>query len=204
MRYALIGLAPYTFHYDETKTYGSWRAMQYFIAFNDLRNFWMPVEDYRKIFREEFLSQKLPLEPFDVNNVSFEKPPLMFMNCNSRLNTRKDAENWHKKNYPATCAENIKILDDYLTLCEKNSCRAIMFLPQLPKGYKKYFSKQKLDEFRFLVYEALKKHSTARFFDGWQQIPDFLDTDFYDSTHLNLQGAAKFSAYFNLFIEQIS
>ncbi len=39
VRYVLIGLAPYSFHYDESKTYvEAWRLFHYYAALKDLHN----------------------------------------------------------------------------------------------------------------------------------------------------------------------
>ena len=203
LRYALIGLAPYSFHYDLSRTFNnSFLMTRYFIVFEDLHNFYVPTEDYRNFFRKEYFSVQMPLEPFDINNPFYAKTNVLSMTHESRLKARENIDTWTKKNYPETRDENIKILDDYLTLCEENNIRPIMFLPPMTEGYKKHFSRQKLDEFYYLVKEACKRHSSAVFLDGWK-LQGFTDADFYDVDHMNIQGAAKFSAYLNGFIEYL-
>ena len=201
MKYALIGLSPYSFHYDESKTYGQWRLLRYAITFKDLHNFSLSAKDVRNLFREDYLSQEISLENFDVNLIYFSKTARK-MSFNERIGAYDEFNAWNNKNYPETRAENIKILDSYLTLCEKNKIRPIMFLPTMTEGYMKNFSKQKLDEFYYLVHQAQKKHSSAVFVDGWK-FPGFSDEDFYDVSHMNIQGSAKFSAILNDFIEQL-
>ena len=163
----------------------------------------MPIEKYKTLIRQEFLSTKLPLDSIDLNNICLEKTPMRFINFTEALNSRKNIEIWSKKNYPETVVENTKILDDYLTLCEENNICPIIFLTPRTEGFMKYFSRKKLDEFYCIVNQALKKHSGARFFDGWK-LSGFTDKDFYDNTHLNLQGAKKFSSCLNDFIEQLN
>ena len=176
--------------------------LHYVIAFNDLHNFFVPIELYRNFLREDYFKFKAPLDNFDLNNPHYAKPQaLQFIGKISRLKTRKRAEEWAEKNYPETRDENIKILDDYLALCENNAIRPIMFLPPMTEGYTKYFNKKMLDEFYYLVGQACKKHSTAIFIDGWELKDLMNDSDFYDCDHLNNQGAAKFSAFLNDFIE---
>ena len=171
------------------------------IAFNDLHNFHMPVEEYKSLFNSEYLNIKLSIESKS-NSVS----PLSRTNRHStftdRVSARDRSEVWNNKTYPNTVKENVQILDDYLTLCEKKDLRSILFLPPLSKGYMQYFSRQKLDEFYCLVRDAQKKHPSTIFFDAWK-LPPFLDTDFADEGHMNIQGAAKFSAIFNDLIEQL-
>ena len=124
------------------------------------------------------------------------------MTPKNRLEARNEINAWAEKHYPETCAENIKILDDYLTLCEENNIRPIMFLPPMTEGYKKHFNKQIIDEFYYLVRQACKKHPLAIFIDGWK-LPGMTDADFFDTSHMNITGAAKFSTFLNDFIENL-
>ena len=100
------------------------------------------------------------------------------------------------------CVGNWWWQNDYLTLCEENKIRPIMFLPPTTNCYKKYFNRQMLDEFYYLVGRACRKHTGAIFIDGWK-LQGLTDADFYDVDHLNIQGAAKFSEFLNRCIEQI-
>lgn len=204
LRYALIGLAAYSFHYDLSKSTNLQSNMpEYLIAFNDLHNFFVPINIYKQFFREEYLSTKLPLEPFDLNN-PYMSPKIMprFMTPQARLSARKTTDTWGERYFPETLKENVKILDDYLTLCEEKNIRPIIFLMPTTEGDIKHFNKQRLDEFYYLVGQACKNHSSAVFVDGWK-LQGLSDTDFYDVQHLNIQGAAKFSAYLNDIIEQL-
>lgn len=203
VKYALIGLAQYSFHYDLSKAYGNGgRIFQYYITFDDVHNFWLPKEKFSDLFNEQYLATTLQGEILDVNNIYGEKVGLQFMDWEKQFNVRKSIDDWKNKSYPETVEENVKILDDYLTLCEEKNVRPIIFLAPLTRGYKKYFNRKMINEFYYLVREAQKKHSTTIFLDGWS-LPNFSDRDFYDSSHLNAQGAAKFSVILNGIIEQI-
>lgn len=175
---------------------------RYFITFRDLHNFYVPAEDYKNFFREEYFSFQMPLEPFDINNPFYAKTAELLMTPQSRLKARENIDTWERKNYPETRDENVKILDDYLTLCEENNIRPIMFLPPITEGYRKHFCRKKPDEFYYLVRQACKKHSSAIFVDGWK-LQGFTDADFYDVDHMNIRGAAKFSVFLNDFIEYL-
>ena len=173
------------------------------MAFQDLHNFWLSSERYLNIFRKEFLDIKLPVEKMSLNNFcSFSGGQIKTMDFKSRLNMRNMIDDWKDKNYPESVKENVRILDDYLTLCEKNNVRAIMFIPPMTEACKKYFNQKLLNEFYYLVREAQKKHSSAIFFDGWK-LQGFTDADFSDATHLNVQGGMKFSSILNNFIESL-
>ena len=132
--------------------------MPYAISFKDLHNFWLPCEDYCKLFNEKFLSVRLPTEGLNIDDVVLEKPTSSFMNLNTHLVAREKSEIWNDKYYPKTLTEYVKILDDYLLLCEKNSVRPIMLLFPVTKCYSKYFCKNIISEFYHFIDEAQQKH----------------------------------------------
>ena len=205
IKYALIGLAPYTLQYDLSKSYGNiFQLLKYYVAFDDVHNFWMPKEDLIQIFNPQYLSIRLPAQVRDIKNVYGERRSnVLNMNWVTLVNARDDKiDDWKGRHYPETVKENVKILDDYLTLCEKNNVRPIMFLPTMTKGYIKYFERTTLDELYYHISQATKKHPSAIFFDGWKS-DGFSYADFYDASHLNINGSAKFSTLLNNVIENL-
>lgn len=203
LRYVLIELSPYKFHYDLSKSTNLQFLMpSYLIAFEDLHNFFIPIETYKGLFRKEYLESRLSSDSLDLNNPFYVKKPLCFMTHQTKLNVLKVRDGGSGKNFPDTRAENIQIFDNYLTLCEQNNIRPIIFLPPMSELYMKLYSKSRIDEFRYLVNQACRKHPSAVFLDGWQ-LRGLTDRDFYDYGHMNIQGAAKFSAWLNHFIEQL-
>ena len=204
LRYALIGLAPYSFHYDLSKTQMfKYRMLQHIMVFNDGHNFFVPVEVYKKFFSKEWWTKKISFESFDVKSPhrsNWEK--IMENKSMGEQAINAAAPAWVGKYYPETRDENIKILDDYLTLCEENNIRPVMFRVRVTEKYMANFNKRLLEEFYVLVEQACQKHPSAVFFDGWK-LKDFTYADFFDHGHLNVHGAAKFSAYLNDFIEEL-
>ena len=197
IRYALIGLAPYVFHFDLSKTYiFKSRVLPYLIAFNDIHNLPTPFEFYRNLLREDWLTQKPSIEKVNLNGVKSKRVIEQKVIENGRTT------NWDKKYYPQTRDEYIKILDDYLTLCEENNIQAIMVRMRNSDKYIKNFNPTMLEEYNNFVEEALKKHPDARFVDGWKWNGVTYE-DFYDHGHMNFKGAAKFSAWLNEYIEQL-
>ena len=197
----MIGMNPYNFNSDQSKGSANlFLLLQYVIALNDLHNFWMPVEQYKSLFQEEFLDLRLPVDA-EIDCVHPLPNTVIHMNLQQYMKARERIDIWQYRDFPETRDEYIKILDDYLTLCENNNVRPIMFLPPFTVGYKKHFNKKMLNEFYYLIHEAQKKHSSAIFLDGWQI--SFPDIDFWDTDHLNIQGAAKFSTILNNLIEEL-
>ena len=180
----------------------SWRLLQYFLYFRDLHNFHMSIEQYASLFRKEFLDGGyIRPTPINLNNVYLGKPANR-INSDSRLATRKIAETWLTKHYPKTVEENKQIFDDYLSLCEENEIKPIVFTPPQTRGAMEAYPKKLLDEFHTIRREIMSRHPTAVFFDGWQVQGFVDDVDFCDSIHLNTTGAVKFSRLFNQFIMQ--
>ena len=170
--------------------------LPYLIAFNDIHNLPTPFEFYRNLLREDWLTQKPSIEKVNLNGVKSKKV------IANPLESNKGFTNWDKKYYPTTRDEYIKLLDDYLTLCEENNVRPIMFTARNSDKFIAQFNKQMLEEFYSFVEEALKKHPDARFVDGWKWNGVTYE-DFYDHGHMNFKGAAKFSAWLNEYIEQL-
>ena len=198
----MIGLAPYSFNFDESRTYGeNFRLLQYVIAFDDVHNFWLPVDQYKNLFRQEYLNIRLPLDS-QIDCITPLSKNVRYIEFGSRITARERIDKWRDRNFPETKSENIRILDEYLTLCEKNNVRPVIFMVPLTEGYIKHFSKQKLEECHYLILDAQRKHPSAVFFDGWK-LPVFPDIDFFDTDHLNINGAAKFSAILNGVIEEL-
>lgn len=59
LRYALIEFAPFSFHFDVSKSFNlQWQLFTYAIALNDLHNFPVPIEIYKKFLNEKYLTKK--------------------------------------------------------------------------------------------------------------------------------------------------
>ena len=168
-----------------------------------MHNFCISSEECRSLFREEFLSTKLSLQDFDVNNIFRAKTAMRTMTWKERIHGNEVIDAWNnQKRYPETLNENKKILDDYLSLCEKTGAFPVMFLAPATADFIKHFNKQLIDELCHLVYKAQQKHKDSIYINGWD-LKFLSDEDFFDPTHMNIQGAAKFSAFLNLIIEKL-
>jgi len=198
LRYVLIGLTPYSFHYELLRIF-RYRCifLPYFIALNDLHNFTVSADDYKNFFNKEYLTKKLPLSTLNVAT------PYVALSAKVIDQKTLDAGvNPFRRFFPETRDENVKILDDYLTLCEENNIRPIMFMTPVTEIFMNLFKNQMMKEFRDFVEQACQKHPSAKFVDGWK-LNSIIQTDFFDCEHLNIHGAAKFSAHLNDIIEQL-
>ncbi len=161
-----------------------------------MHNFHVPVEIYKKFLREEWLTKKPSIQNVNINGYKTQRVIAQETIKNGATSTGNGFY------HPETRDENIKILDDYLTLCEENNIRPVMFRVRTSDKYIKNYNKKLLEEFDIIVEQACQKHPSASFLDGWKW-NDVTYDDFYDHEHLNINGAAKFSTYLNNFIEQL-
>lgn len=98
LRYALVGLAPYSFMYDLSKGYmENFCLLKYLIALNDVHNFWMPREEYASLFNKNFLPFQPPYVDRYKNSRSPANKPVSRMTYKNRLDSRERIEVWTKK-----------------------------------------------------------------------------------------------------------
>ena len=101
IHYALIGLGPISFHFDLSRTFAlRCRILPYVIALNNLHNFPLPIDVYKKFFRKEWLTNK----PF-IQRVNMNGPKLKSVMDNP-LSTSRGILPCNKKYYPKTRDEN--------------------------------------------------------------------------------------------------
>ena len=161
----------------------------------------MSAEEYGSLFSKEFLDGGYVSSlPIDLNNVYCGKARSR-ISVNFKLEIRKAAEAWKDKFYPKTVKENKKIMHDYLSLCEANNIKPILFLPPMLTDFIESYPKNRLDEFYTILREILSRHPTAAFMDTWK-IKGLTYDDFADNGHVNVVGAAKFSYILNQFVMQ--
>ncbi len=189
IKFVLIGLAPYSFRYDNAKAFAvTSRHLQYMIALDaPARNRHdelltaLTSDDVKKYFAT------LTAEQADLNfsrtkkNLSRELPVKAVVNWEAEL------RNLTKKLYPVTVEENFRILKAYIKLCRDNGAKPVgVVLPFAPAMHDNY-SAELLTLFRLAIREL-------------EETTDFTCVDlfdlrlgydcFYNMAHLNLRGAA--------------
>ena len=201
-KYALLGLAPYRLHYDQSKSKITTYLTRYFYTLHDMHNFPLSYEELTKIFKPSFLAKlnedfKSYVVKFK-EDLEFAARPISYYFA---LQALKDIDHWDNRYYPATVEENKKILDDYLTLLEKFHIQPIFFLTPMIKEYCDRFNKKMLQEL-FDYLNELYRRNDFIFVNGWA-MNGFDDYDFWDIRHLNVTGAKKFSAKINQIVMQL-
>lgn len=197
-KYAVIGLAPYSFHSDLSIGGESWRVPAYGLILEDLHNYYMSWRDFFCVFRPGIESAKkeaIQYASFDFNDPIGLRVQLDYkMGSQQRILARERAESWKTKRYPATVRENVAILHSYVDLCLENNIKPIFVTFPVTDIYRKYFSSQIMKEFYKILAGFI---SDKVVFLDYFSSPLFGYDDFYDIDHLNRTGAKKISEMIN-------
>lgn len=197
-KYALVGLGPYSLHYDQSKSKTTTFLTRYFYTLHDMHNFPLSYDELTKIFQPGFL-QKLDNDfKSYVDNFKINENPILYY---SALQSVKDIDHWNDSYYPDTLKENKQILEDYLKLLEKFQIQPILFLTPRVKEYWDRFNPKILQELFDYLNELYRRHDFI--FVNGRAMDGFDDNDFWDIRHLNLRGAKKFSAKINEIVMQL-
>ena len=193
IKFVLIGLAPYSFRYDNAKAFAvTSRHLQYMIALD------APARNRH----DELL---MTLTSDNVKNsfasLTAEQADLNFSRTKKKLNRElpvKAVVSWEaelrnltKKLYPATVEENFRVLKEYIKLCRDNGAKPVgVVFPFAPAMHDNY-SAELLTLFRLAIREL---EETTEF-----TCVDLFDLKlgydcFYNMAHLNLRGAAVASS----------
>ena len=204
-KYVMIELSPYSFHYDLSKSNESYIIPGYYLAFKDVHNFYISAEELDIIFNEQYLKLFETFEkinyPFDLDLNDLYKWKQVNnhpMNVIDRFVARERAEIWNHKRFPDTVAENVKILNECIQFCHKNNVIPTIVIYPKSYMYRKFFSKQMLDEFYYILNGIKMKYKL--------NVLDYLEwtgvdyNDFYNVDHLNANGSKKISKVINSYI----
>lgn len=197
LKYVLIGMSYYSFQYDLSLSSLKYRTLLYYDAIGILHNF----KDVDDILRNKNNTMNIAKEIFKFNSNGTVQIDWMLNKENIyTLDEHKgkiQAEIDCNKNYPETVKENIRVFDEYLNLLEEYNIKPIVMIAPVSKYYSKYFSKRIKDEFMEIINERKDRFQFIDYFDSKL----FDDSDFFDVSHLNPNGATKFTKILNDIIE---
>lgn len=99
---------------------------------------------------------------------------------------------------------------EYVSLCRSNLCRmldiaqkqdvkVILITPPLHEYYRAYINKKQSAKMHEILNEILDEYENVKYVD-FSDNKNFLNTDFYDSNHLNDIGAKKLSVELNVIL----
>ena len=192
LKYALIAIAPFSLHYDLSKSVNTHRMLLYYPMIKKMHNSAIGTGDLQCLFNEAFFRAFVDFD----TKLSF--PQRMYsvvtdccISMDDYINIRNSFKDWDIKEYPETVQENREIVRNYLQLVISKGIIPILVMFPLTSYYNRYFSKKKFDEVRDFC-KTVSGEYNVQFLDlsGDER---FYDGDFYDAEHLNSKGAAKVS-----------
>lgn len=209
LKYGIIGLSYYSFHYDLSKSVNAARVNYYYpftktMHNNGLSDKYLLYHNKIEEFEEKILKENHFFESFEPEKKYFKK--IIFegwmeqYNCQKRtddelLEDITSVKRDFDKDYSLTVLENKKILRDYLEFLELHSINPIIVVCPATKLYQAFTPQSFKDEFYEIINE-LNKEIEFQFLDYFHSL-DFNDTDFYDVSHMNKKGSSKFANLLN-------
>lgn len=194
IKFVLIGLAPYSFRYENTKAFSVCsRNLQYLLTLNN-------YEDENHTY-DNLISEQLKNYPKTITEESADLNLSAIKNANNKLITTQALVNWEdelknltKKFFPDSFKKNVQILEDYIKLCLENGAKPVAvtwaFAPIIHDNY----NQELLTHFRNIL------HMFERAYDF--KFIDLFDLNlgydcFYNTAHQNLKGAYLSSTILN-------
>ena len=196
LRYAIIGVAPFSLHYDLSKSVNRQRMLAYYPILKKIHNYDLS---------EKLLSQLLASSYFQLYD-GFPSE-LKYNNrllCNSMdkdiclddyVDIRRRLVEWEEKSYPETVEENKQILRKYVENCLNHGVLPLLVVFPVTPWYNKYFSSIKFSELKNYLCDLSSEYDIP-FYD-FSSDSRFEVEDFFDVEHLNVKGAAKISKIVN-------
>lgn len=212
LKYAILGLSYYSFQYDLSKTessFGKFRSNIYYPFYNTMHNYKNRRESMQFYDKFKKYSQELFLDDYERiiyemirSNAEYNWNKMINSTFNSNQLNEKELDyeinqvmNDANKNYPLTVMENKEIFKRYLDLLVSNNVKPTIVICPVTNFYRKYFSARLKQEFYGIIKEFQNKYK-FQIIDYYES-QEFTDEDFYNSSHLNVHGAAKFTKILN-------
>ena len=213
IKYALIGLSPYSFRYDLSKSADKWEILSYYTFFKDTHNLPLDNEKMTALFDDRFLNAydfvKAELSKNNqFPNINFSDPFTVKRKNNRPLmqqdffGIRAEARKWGAEKYESNVQENEKLFVECLKLCKNHNVTPIVVNLPVHAFYKYLFPKHILDEFNLIIHKA-KKIVPFQFIDcsAWNMNDG---REFCRVDALNTIGARRITAKINPLIQKLA
>lgn len=193
--HAIIGLCYYSFEYDMSLSAMKGKIVLYYDVLKKSHHF----KDIERVYEDYQINNEIAdeiLRKCADGNYDFKwDVPKLTNYENKEIMGKRQAEIDCNKNYPQTVKENIQIFKDYLQLLKDHNIRPIVVVYPATKYYTGHFSKRIEDEFHSIINEVRKQYD-FQYIDYFRS-DLFNDDDFVDVSHLNCEGAKKFTEILN-------
>lgn len=211
VKYAVIGLAPYSLRYDASKSKVEWRrCLVYYPIVKTMHNcddgeqlitlFQSEDEKMKQFFDEEYVEMLYDLYE-EQKEESGEEESVFDADTNSQestaLNIREISELYNRP-YMDILLENKVLLEEYAHFCQMKGIEIIFFIPPYTKWYKEHMKGAYYEELLKTVKGLCTKYN-AKLVDMMQV--DMDDCCFKDYADVNHVGAVKVASYINEILE---
>ncbi len=213
LKYVIIGLAYYSFHYDMSLSSPRERTNYYYPIFGEFHHY--PKAEVMKSFYHTHLEIGTEILEDDYLRKYFEltKEPLLnkvaeirkyeldsrLLSGEQKFEVKLSARKELTKYYPLTVKENQQILKQMLDLAVKFEIKPILLICPTAKIYSENLPQKVKEEFLGIISD-LKIDYQFQFLDLFDSSL-FQDSDFFNPSHLNDHGAMKLSKLLNELIE---
>ena len=201
LKYAIIGVSPFSLHYDLSKSVNVGRCFGYYPMVKSVHNCPISESKIKELFNEAYIhsydlfdSELIAQHLFGCN--SLDKA----FTLNDLMEVRKKLADAGKQ-FPETAIENKIILRNYVTDCIKADVLPILVIYPVSEFYNKYFSLKKFSEVRGIL-EDYSEEFNIPFYD-FSNDKRFTISDFFDVEHLNVRGAEKISQILDKVLSKI-
>jgi len=186
LKYCIIGLAYYSFDYDLSKTSESTRIHRYLPMLHMAPN-------YLNI-------PQLSIIHYDYLNTNFKNDYLSISNAKRNTVMYSDnkevqeyiARHHSEMNHPDTVTVNKKVFRDYLELLKIHNIKPIVVISPTSKQHYQYFENSTLKDRFYSILNEFEREYKFQILDYFDSNL-FVDSDFWDYSHMNKNGADKFT-----------
>lgn len=212
IKYALIGLAPYSFRYNLSKSADKWEILAYYSFFQNVHNLPLDNEKLTALFNDRFLKahdfvKDELVKKNQIPKINFSDPFTVKQKNNRPLmqqdlfGVRANARQWGAEKYEDSVQENEKIFVECLKLCKAHNVTPIVVKFPVHSFYKYLFPQHISDEFNLIIHKA-KKVAPFKFIDCYNwNLQD--GREFCRIDALNTIGAKRITAKINPLIEKL-
>ncbi|MCV9884666.1 hypothetical protein [Metabacillus halosaccharovorans] len=213
LQHVIIGLSYFSFHYDLSLSTNEFKVHYYYPVVKTMHNNkkkkeYQIIHDQLIEFQEKLFYEHHFIESFKSEKAYYDElihnSHIQQYNCQMRtkeeiLEDISSVKQDYNKNYPLTCIENKKILNDYLSFLTKNHIKPIIVVCPTSKLYQAFTPISFRDEFYEIIGDFRSEYD-FQFLDYYFS-NEFDDADFYDISHIGLKGSQKFAKILNRDIE---
>jgi tetratricopeptide (TPR) repeat protein len=214
LKQVIIGLSNYSFRYDLSLTqnlqtkekpkiyYPILRMLHnYANQFKEINEYDSLLKKCDDLFKADYFIKIYKCSK-DMFNMSWDHMLKKTFNSTNLSEEEKQreiymAQRWNH-NYPHTIQENIEIFREMLCYLKDKNIKVTIITNPVTDFYKNHFPQNCIEQFEGIIGN-FKTEFDFTFINGYNI--NCFDNDFYDASHLNKQGAQKFTYIINESIE---